>query len=60
MGRAGDFACILSGVSAWPRLTVRIEGRLVVVEPLTWAHADGLFVAGWDPDVWRYLTAFPR
>lgn len=50
---------ILTGVSAWPRLTERIEGKLVVVEPLTWAHADGLFVAGQDPEVWRYLTAFP-
>ena len=31
----------------------------MVVEPLSGAHEDGLFAAGRDPDVWRYLSAFP-
>ncbi len=44
----------------WPRLTERIEGELVVLEPLALAHEDGLFTAGRDPDVWRYLPSFPN
>jgi N-acetyltransferase len=51
---------ILSEVSGWSRLTERIEGELVVVEPLASAHEAGLFAAGQDRDVWRYLTAFPN
>ncbi len=31
----------------------------MVVEPLSREHEDGLFAAGQDGDVWRYLTAFP-
>jgi RimJ/RimL family protein N-acetyltransferase len=46
-------------MSGWPRLTERIEGELVVVEPLSGAHEDALFAAGQDPDVWRYLSSFP-
>lgn len=52
-------AGILFDVSAWPRLTERIEGALVVVEPLASVHGDGLFAAAQDPEIWRYLTAFP-
>lgn len=40
---------------AWEGLAVRLEGRLVVVEPLTRAHADGLRAAAADPDVWRWM-----
>lgn len=47
-------------MSGWPRLTERIEGELVVVEPLASVHEDGLFAAGQGRDVWRYLTAFPN
>ncbi len=39
----------------WEGLAVRLEGRLVVVEPLTRAHADGLRTAAADPDVWRWM-----
>ncbi|MGH3780379.1 MAG: GNAT family N-acetyltransferase [Pseudonocardiaceae bacterium] len=46
-------------MSIWPQLTAREEGELVVVEPLAAEHEEGLFAAGQDPDVWRYLTAFP-
>ncbi|MGI8902515.1 MAG: GNAT family N-acetyltransferase [Solirubrobacteraceae bacterium] len=46
-------------MSGWQRLTERIEGELVALEPLARAHEDGLFAAGQDPDVWRYLTSFP-
>ena len=40
----------------WPGLAARLEGRLVVVEPLTRAHAEGLRVAAADPAVWRWMT----
>jgi N-acetyltransferase len=41
----------------WERLAERLEGRLVVLEPLTRAHEAGLFVAASDPEVWRWTTA---
>ncbi|MGH3982433.1 MAG: GNAT family N-acetyltransferase [Pseudonocardiaceae bacterium] len=47
-------------MESWSHLTERIEGELVVVEPLAEAHEDDLFVAGQDREVWRYLTAFPN
>ncbi|HEX4760267.1 MAG TPA: GNAT family N-acetyltransferase [Thermoleophilaceae bacterium] len=40
-------------------LTARTEGRLVVVEPLSREHEEGLFEAARDPEVWAHLTAFP-
>lgn len=46
-------------MTAWPRLTERIEGKLVVLEALAAEHEPALFQAGSDPEVWRYLTAFP-
>jgi hypothetical protein len=38
-------------VNEWARLTERIAGEIVVVEPLTTAHEDGLFTAGQDRDI---------
>lgn len=43
--------------SAWPGLAARLEGRLVVVEPLSRAHAEGLRLAAADAAVWRWMTA---
>jgi N-acetyltransferase len=40
----------------WEGLTARLEGRLVVVEPLTRAHAEGLRLAAADPAIWRWMT----
>lgn len=38
-----------------------MEGRLVVVEPLSADHEEGLFAAASrDAEVWRYLLAFPE
>ncbi len=37
-------------------LTPRLEGRLVVLEPLRPDHLDGLRAAGSDPAVWRWMT----
>ena len=39
----------------WERLAERLEGRVVVVEPLAPAHADGLYAAAADPEVWRWM-----
>ena len=39
----------------WERLSERLEGRLVVLEPLTPAHAGGLFAAARDPGIWRFM-----
>lgn len=40
----------------WERLAERLEGRLVVVEPLARSHEDGLWEAARDAEVWRWLT----
>jgi N-acetyltransferase len=41
---------------SWPGLSARLEGRLVVVEPLSGAHAEGLRLAAADPAIWRWMT----
>ncbi len=40
----------------WDRLAQRLEGRLVVLEPLGPEHVEGLRAAGADPEVWRWMT----
>ena len=40
---------------AWEGIAARLEGRLVVVEPLTAEHEDDLWEAAQDPEVWRWL-----
>ncbi len=47
-------------MNAWPRLIERMEGELVVVEPLVCAHEEDLFAAGHDQGMWAYLTSFPN
>lgn len=37
-------------------LAIRLEGSLVVLEPLTAAHADGLWAAAQDERIWRWLA----
>jgi RimJ/RimL family protein N-acetyltransferase len=41
----------------WEGLAARLEGRLVVVEPLRRSHAEGLRLAAADAAVWRWMTA---
>lgn len=36
-------------------LTARLEGEIVVLEPLEPAHADGLWRAAQAPEIWRWL-----
>jgi N-acetyltransferase len=44
-------------VPGWEGASVRLEGRLVVVEPLTPEHEDDLWEAAQDPEVWRWLPS---
>ncbi len=46
-------------MTSWQPLTERLEGELVVVEPLAAEHEEALFEAGRDREVWAYLSAFP-
>ena len=39
----------------WEGIAPRLEGQLVVVEPLAPAHEDGLWDAASDPSVWRWM-----
>ncbi len=35
---------------------VRLEGRLVALEPLDEAHEDGLWAASREPETWRWMS----
>jgi RimJ/RimL family protein N-acetyltransferase len=39
----------------WNGLATRLEGRLVALEPIALEHGPGLFEAGGDPEVWRWM-----
>ena len=39
----------------WEGIAPRLEGAVVVVEPLAPAHEDGLWEAASDPSVWRWM-----
>lgn len=41
----------------WEGLSRRLEGRLVILEPLEARHEDGLYEAAADPEVWRWMHA---
>jgi N-acetyltransferase len=40
---------------SWERIAPRLEGRIVVVEPLAPGHEEGLWEAAGDPRVWRWM-----
>lgn len=40
---------------SWEDIAPRLEGELVVVEPLAPEHEDGLWKAASDPEVWRWM-----
>jgi RimJ/RimL family protein N-acetyltransferase len=40
---------------SWEKIAARLEGRLVVVEPLGPEHENDLWEAAQDPQVWRWL-----
>jgi RimJ/RimL family protein N-acetyltransferase len=39
----------------WERIAERLEGRIVVLEPLTPEHREGLQQAADDDRIWRYM-----
>jgi len=39
----------------WPNLTRRLEGELVVLEPLEARHRRDLLDASADPEIWRWM-----
>jgi RimJ/RimL family protein N-acetyltransferase len=40
---------------SWERIAPRLEGGIVVVEPLAPGHEEGLWAAAGDPRVWRWM-----
>ena len=40
----------------WEGLAKRLEGRLVVLEPLVATHESELYAAAQNPDVWRWMS----
>ncbi len=40
----------------WDELTARLEGEIVVLEPLEARHEDGLFAAAQNPEIWKWLA----
>ena len=40
----------------WEGLAKRLEGRLIVLEPLVAAHESELYAAAQNPDVWRWMS----
>jgi N-acetyltransferase len=40
----------------WDQLTERLEGQIVVLEPLRADHEDGLFAAAQHPEIWTWLA----
>ncbi len=40
----------------WERIAERLEGRVVVLEPIKPGHADGLRAAAGDERIWRFMV----
>jgi len=40
---------------SWERIAPRLEGEIVVVEPLGPEHEEGLWQAASDPRIWRWM-----
>ena len=41
---------------SWNGLAKRLEGRIVVLEPLVPEHERGLFAAAQDAEIWRWMS----
>jgi RimJ/RimL family protein N-acetyltransferase len=46
-------------LSRWPGAVVRLDGRLVSLEPLAGDHAEGLYLAAQDPEIWEWMPEDP-
>ncbi len=40
----------------WDELSTRLEGEIVVLEPLEARHEEGLLAASQHPEIWRWLA----
>jgi RimJ/RimL family protein N-acetyltransferase len=40
----------------WDELTTRLEGQIVVLEPIEARHEEGLFAAAQHPEIWKWLA----
>ena len=40
----------------WNGLAKRLEGRIIVLEPLTQEHERELYAAAQDPQIWRWMS----
>jgi N-acetyltransferase len=41
---------------SWNGLAKRLEGRIIVLEPLTQEHERELYAAAQDPQIWRWMS----
>lgn len=51
---------MMGGTGETAELTERLEGSLVVLEPLTADHAEGLWEAAQAPEIWGWLADLSR
>src|SRR5207237_8225569 len=56
LGRRSAASQMWSNGHVWPGLATRLEGRLVVLEPLRPEHAAGLLAAAADERIWRFMV----
>jgi RimJ/RimL family protein N-acetyltransferase len=40
----------------WDELSTRLEGEIVVLEPLALCHEEGLWAAAQHPEIWQWLA----
>ena len=40
---------------SWERIAPRLEGGIVIVEPLALGHEEALWQAAYDPKIWRWM-----
>ena len=40
----------------WNGLASRLEGKLIILEPLVEGHEDELFAVAQDPQIWRWMS----
>jgi N-acetyltransferase len=54
--RRSGVAGVQSSSAGWRELTARLEGQVVVLEPLAPHHEEGLFLAAGHSEIWQWLA----
>jgi RimJ/RimL family protein N-acetyltransferase len=49
---------LVTVANPWPALATRLEGSLVVLEPLALRHEQGLYEAGRFPEIWTWVDEY--